>query len=149
PWSLPLPFGHESTARPLGPGRRTAILSPAFWTRENPMSATPTLERAVSRWQIVALALNNVVGSGVYLLPAAAAAAMGARSLWAVLAAGFAVLLVVLCFAEAASRFDRAGGAYLYTRVAFGDLVGFEVGWVTWLSSIAASAALSAGFAQA
>jgi amino acid transporter len=113
------------------------------------MSAAPTLERAVSRWQIVALALNNVVGSGVYLLPAAAAAAMGAASLWAVLAAGFAVLLVVLCFAEAGSHFDRAGGAYLYTRVAFGDLVGFEVGWVTWLSSIAASAALSAGFAQA
>jgi APA family basic amino acid/polyamine antiporter len=113
------------------------------------MSAAPTLERAVSRWQIVALALNNVVGSGVYLLPAAAAAAMGAASLWAVLAAGFAVLLVVLCFAEAASHFDRAGGAYLYTRVAFGDLVGFQVGWVTWLSSVAASAALSAGFAQA
>jgi amino acid transporter len=113
------------------------------------MSATPTLERAVSRWQIVALALNNVVGSGVYLLPAAAAAALGARSLWAVPAAGFAVLLVVLCFAEAASRFDRAGGAYLYTRVAFGDFVGFEVGWVTWLASLAASAALSAGFAQA
>lgn len=113
------------------------------------MSVAPTLERAVSRWQIVALSLNNVVGSGVYLLPAAAAAAMGAASLWAVLAAGLAVLLVVLCFAEAASHFDRAGGAYLYTRVAFGDFVGFQVGWVTWLSSVAASAALSAGFAQA
>ncbi|HZF09633.1 MAG TPA: amino acid permease [Thermoanaerobaculia bacterium] len=114
-----------------------------------PSPAAPTLERAVSRWQIVALALNNVVGGGVFLLPAAAAAVLGAGSLWAILGAGLAILLVVLCFAEAASRFDRAGGAYLYTRVAFGDLVGFEVGWITWLANVAASAALSAGFAQA
>src|SRR5437763_2316407 len=112
-------------------------------------AAAPTLERAVSRWQIVALALNNVVGGGVFLLPAAAAAVLGAGSLWAILGAGLAILLVVLCFAEAASRFDRAGGAYLYTRVAFGDLVGFEVGWITWLANVAASAALSASFAQA
>src|SRR4051812_34735780 len=112
-------------------------------------SAGPTLTRAVSRWQIVALALNDVVGSGVYLLPAAAALTLGAASLWAVVAAGVAVLLVVLCFAEAGSHFDRPGSAYLYARTAFGDLVGFEVGWMTWLARVASVASLSAGFAQA
>jgi amino acid transporter len=103
----------------------------------------------VSRWQIVAVALNGVVGSGVYLLPAAAAALLGAGSLWAVVLAGGVVLMVVLCFAEAASYFDEPGSAYLYAGHAFGPLVGFEVGWMSWLARVASVASLSVGFAQA
>jgi basic amino acid/polyamine antiporter, APA family len=107
------------------------------------------LLRAVSRWQVVALSVNDVIGSGVYLLPAAAAALLGPASLWAILAAGLCVLLIVLCFAEAASHFDEPGGGYVYTREAFGELVGFEVGWMTWVARVTVAASLSAGFAQA
>lgn len=85
----------------------------------------------------------------MYLLPAAAAALLGPASLWAVLLAGFAVLLLVLCFAEAGSHFDEPGSAYVYTREAFGDFVGFGVGWMTWLARIASVASLTNGFAQA
>lgn len=109
----------------------------------------PGLERVVSRWQIVGLSLNDVIGSGVYLLPAAAAAFLGPGSLWAVGLAGLAILLLVLCFAEAASYFDEPGSGYLYARTAFGRVVGFEVGWMTWLARIASVASLSVGFAQA
>jgi len=112
--------------------------------------ATPTsLKRAVTRWEIVGVSLNSVIGSGIYLLPAAAAAFLGPASLWAVALAGLVVLLLVLCFAEAGSRFDEPGGAYVYTREAFGPLVGFQVGWMTWLSRVASAAALWNGFAQA
>ncbi len=107
------------------------------------------LRRAITRWEIVALSLNDVIGSGVYLLPAAAAALLGAASLWAVVLAGFAVMMLVLCFAEAGSHFDEPGSAYVYTREAFGDFVGFEVGWMTWLARVASVASLSNGFAQA
>jgi basic amino acid/polyamine antiporter, APA family len=120
------------------------------------MSATPSatpdqpsLLRAVSRWQVVSLAANDVIGSGVYLLPATAALFLGAASPWAVLAAGGLVLMLVLCFAEAGSLFDRPGGAYVYTREAFGDFVGFEVGWMTWIARVTSTASLSAGFALA
>src|SRR5687767_7816517 len=113
------------------------------------VSQTPSLRRAVSRWEIVGLAVNDVIGSGVYLLPAAAAALLGPASLWAVLVTGGAVGLLVLCFAEAASHFDEPGGGYVYTREAFGNFVGFEVGWMTWLARIASVASLSNGFAQA
>src|SRR5688500_15327857 len=109
----------------------------------------PALRRVASRWEIVAFSINDVIGSGVYLLPAAAAAILGGASVWAVVLAGAAVALLVLCFAEASSYFDRAGGAYLYTRTAFGHLVGFEVGWMTWIARIASVASLSVGFAQA
>jgi basic amino acid/polyamine antiporter, APA family len=108
------------------------------------------LLRAVSRWQIVALSVNDVIGSGVYLiLPVAAAQLLGPASVWAILAAGFAVLLLVLCFAEASSLFDRPGGAIVYTREAFGDFVGFEVGWMTWIARISSIAGLSVFFARA
>ena len=113
------------------------------------MPAEPGLLRVVSRWQIVALALNDVIGSGIYLLPAAAALLLGPQSVWAVLVAGGAVCLVVLCFAEASSRFSEPGGAYLYAKEAFGDFIGFEVGWMTWLTRVASVGSLAAGFAQA
>ena len=116
---------------------------------EAQVSQEPSLRRAVSRWEIVGLAVNDVIGSGVYLLPAAAAALLGPASLWAVLLAGGAVALLVLCFAEASSHFDEPGGGYVYTREAFGAFVGFEVGWMTWLARIASVASLSNGFAQA
>lgn len=113
------------------------------------MTSSVRLERAVSRWQIVGIAINAVIGSGVYLVPAAAATLIGAASLWAVPLAGFAVLLLTLCFAEAGSHFDQPGGAYIYTREAFGDFVGFQVGWMTWLARIAGGAALWNGLVQA
>ena len=117
--------------------------------RAKPGAPQPGLVRAVSRWQIVGLAVNDVIGSGVYLLPAGAALLLGPASIWAVIVAGITVALLVLCFAEAASYFDETGGGYLYTREAFGEFIGFEVGWMTWLARIASVAALTAGFAQA
>ncbi len=105
--------------------------------------------RVVSRWEVVALSVNDVIGSGVYLLPAAAALLLGPASIWAMPLAGVCVLLIVLCFAEAASLFDRPGAAYVYTRAAFGEFVGFEVGWMTWLARVTTNASISAGFAQA
>ena len=107
------------------------------------------MRRAVSRWEIVGFSINDVIGSGVYLLPAGAAAILGFASVGAVALAGFAVLLLVLCFAEAASHFDRPGSAYVYTREAFGPLVGFEVGWMTWLARVSSISSLSVGFARA
>lgn len=118
-------------------------------TASAPESPGPGLLRAVSRWQLIGLAINDVVGSGIYLLPAAAAALLGAASVWAVLLAGVAMALMVLCFAEASSRFDQPGGAYLYTREAFGPLVGFEVGWMTWLARVTALASLANGLVLA
>lgn len=110
----------------------------------------PGVLRAVGRWQLVGLSVNDVIGSGIYLLPAAAAALLGPASLWAVLLAGVAVSLLVLCFAQAASFYDhKAGGSYLYAREAFGPLVGFEVGWMLLLTRISSAAALSNGLAAA
>lgn len=107
------------------------------------------LVRAVSRRQLIGLAINDVVGSGVYLLPAATALLLGPGSVLVVLLAGVAVALLVLCFAAASSYFDEPGGAYVYTREAFGPFVGFEVGFMTWLARIASIASLANAFVLA
>lgn len=112
-------------------------------------SSEPKMVRAVSRWELVGIAFNDVIGSGIYLLPAAAAALLGVMSIGAIIIAGIAVTLLVLCFAEASSYFDEPGGGYIYTREAFGDFIGFEVGWMTWIARVSSVAALSAGFALA
>ncbi|NIJ67629.1 amino acid permease [Xanthomonas sp. 60] len=109
----------------------------------------PSLQRAVSRWQIVGLSINDVVGSGIYLLPAATVMLLGPFSLWGVVAAGVVVALLVLCYAQAASYFDEPGGSYLYAREAFGRFAGFEIGWMIWLTRISSAAALSNALADA
>ncbi|MGN7917617.1 amino acid permease [Lysobacter antibioticus] len=114
-----------------------------------PDDGRPGTVRAVSRWQIVGLSINDVIGSGIYLLPATAAALLGPASLWAVLLAGFAVALLVLCYAQAASYFDQPGGGYLYAREAFGPFAGFEVGWMLLVTRISTAASLSNGLAEA
>ena len=116
---------------------------------ESTGAGQPPVLRVVGRWQLVGLSVNDVIGSGIYLLPAAAAALLGPSSLWAVLLAGAAVSLLVLCYARAASYFDQAGGSYLYAREAFGRFAGFEVGWMLLLTRVASAAALSNGLADA
>ncbi|WP_058835535.1 APC family permease [Luteimonas abyssi] len=114
-----------------------------------PNTPEPGLLRAVGRWQILGLSINDVVGSGIYLLPAVAFGLLGPFSVWAILLAGGLVSLLVLCYAKAASYFERQGGSYLYAREAFGPFVGFQVGWTIWLTRISVAASLSNGLADA
>jgi APA family basic amino acid/polyamine antiporter len=99
------------------------------------------LIRAIGRWSLVALVVNLIIGSGVFGLPSVVAGLLGRASVLAVLLAGAAIAIVMACFAEVASQFTDPGGPYLYVRVAFGRLLGIQVGWLTWLVRIAACAA--------
>jgi amino acid transporter len=107
---------------------------------------SPQLVRAVGLFGLTAISLNGVIGSGIFVLPATVAALMGAASPVAYVIAAVATTLIVLCFAEAGSLFERTGGPYLYAREAFGSFIGFEVGWVFLLTRLAAGAAISNAF---
>src|SRR5436305_10021439 len=106
---------------------------------------TEKLVRAVGFWGLVAMCINAVVGSGVFLLPTESYKLLGPFSLWAPLLFAIPVFILVLCFAEAASHFTEPGGAYLYARTAFGDFVGFETGWMNWIARLTSLASLSNG----
>ena len=101
--------------------------------------ARPALRRALGRWDLTAIGVNQVIGGAVFALPAAVAANTGTWSPWLVAATGGLSLLIALCFAEMASRFEGTGGPYLYTRAAFGRFAAFEVGWLMWFTRAARS----------
>src|SRR6185369_10921088 len=122
------------------------------------------LVRAVGFGGLVAMCINAVVGSGVFLLPSESYKLLGPFSLCAPLLFAIPVFILVLNFAEAASHFSEPGGAYLYVRTAVGnlfgggtgclntglrvggDLVAFETGWMNWIARVTSLASLSNGF---
>ena len=108
-----------------------------------------TLKRALGRWDLTALGVNQVIGGAIFLWPAQVAAQVGAWSPVGFVLIGLLSLSVALCFAELSSRFDSTGGPYLYTRAAFGDFVGFEIGWMQWFSRATSQASIMAATAVA
>lgn len=97
--------------------------------------------RAIGRLSLAALMINIMVGSGIFGLPSKVASLTGRQSPIAFLIAAAGIAVIAACLAEVASRFRESGGPYLYTRVAFGRLIGLQTGWLNWLSRLASSAA--------
>jgi basic amino acid/polyamine antiporter, APA family len=110
---------------------------------------TPSLRRALGKWDLTAIGINQVIGSAIFLLPADVAVRVGNWGPIAFLGVGLLSLSIALCFAEAGSRFDRTGGPYLPARAAFGRFVGFEVGWMMWFSRVTSHASVVNGLTLA
>ena len=109
--------------------------------RLEPSRTQPELLRAIGRWSMVALALNSILGAGIFGLPSTLAGLLGRASPVAVLLAGAGMCVIVACYAEVASQFTETGGTYLYLRYTFGRLVGLEVGWMSLLARLTGCAA--------
>jgi amino acid transporter len=104
-------------------------------------AGAPTLLRAMGRWTLAALVVNSIVGSGIFALPAAIGRLVGPAAPWAWLVGAAGNGLIMLCFAEVASRFRDAGGAYLYARAALPRVLAIQVGWLAFLTRLSAAAA--------
>jgi len=87
------------------------------------------------------LAINQIVGSGIFGLPGLAAELLGPAAILAYLIVAVLMLLVGLCFAEVGSRVASAGGLYAYAHAAFGPVVGGIAGTLIWAASSAVSSA--------
>src|SRR5919202_5012815 len=104
------------------------------------------LVRALGVRALAANTINIVIGGGIFVLPALAAAEMRSRAPLAYLVCGLAMGLVVLCFAEAGSRVSLTGGPYAYVEVAFGPFAGFLTGALIWSVTSFAGAAVASAF---
>lgn len=116
-----------------------------------PMHHVQTIKKShkMGFWTILLFGINGIIGSGIFLLPNEGMKLFGPASL---LVLGFDALLILtigLCFAEDASLFKETGGPYVYAKAAFGNFVGYEVGFVTWAIRIIAEGTLYVGFATA
>ncbi|HEY6233249.1 MAG TPA: amino acid permease [Pyrinomonadaceae bacterium] len=104
-------------------------------------ATTEGLVRGIRRWDLVAIAINGIIGAGIFGLPSQVFSLIGAYSLIAFVVCAIVVTLFILCFAEVGSRFNETGGPYLYAREAFGPTIAFEIGWLIWLARLTAFAA--------
>jgi basic amino acid/polyamine antiporter, APA family len=109
----------------------------------------PALRRVLGRWDLTAIGINQVIGGAIFLVPAQIFLHLGAWSPFAIVGVGLCSILVALCFAESGSRFESTGGAYLYTREAFGRFVGLEVAWMQWFTRVTSLASVANGIVMA
>lgn len=97
----------------------------------------PGLKREISGAQMLWVSVASIVGSGWLFSSLFAAQLAGPASMvsWLIGAAGVACIAFVL--AELASMFHTAGGTARYPHYAFGGVVGFSMGWCSWLTGVA------------
>ncbi len=107
--------------------------------------STTRPKKALGLWMATALVAGNMIGSGVFLLPASLAPYGGISIVgWLATAAGS--LLLALVFARLSRIFPRIGGPYAYARMGFGDFVGFEMAWGYWIAVWAGNASIAVAF---
>ena len=90
----------------------------------------------------LAMVFGGTVGVGILRLPGTLAGALGDSHLivlfW--ILGGVYALLGAVAVAELAAMLPQAGGFYVYARRAFGNGVGFVVGWGDWFNQVASLA---------
>ncbi|CAD5110356.1 Arginine/agmatine antiporter [Pseudomonas carbonaria] len=93
-------------------------------------------------WTCTALVVGNMVGSGVFLLPATLAA-FGGLSLFGWLVSSVGAVILALTFARLSRLNPGAGGPYAYTRDGFGSFAGYLCAWTYWKAAWIGNAAIA------
>jgi amino acid transporter len=116
--------------------------SPGSDDRQAPSRADEKrLKRDISRLGFAAMSLNGIIGAGIFGLPAVAAARAGDFGPWMFVICGLLTLTIVLSFARASSLVRETGGVIVYASNAFGPFIGFQTGWLSFLSRVTSAAA--------
>lgn len=115
-------------------------------------ASVPQLRRVLTHWDVAALAVGIIIGSGIFAVPPSIARSLDTfgsmLSVWVL--GGILALAGALCYAELAAMFPRAGGAFVFLHETYGPLVSFCYGWsallITYPASIAAIAMVFANY---
>ena len=121
---------------------------PAAVSTGSPAStaAPPALDRRLGPLDGAAIVVSNVIGGGIFLVPAFVAQSVPHP--WAMVAVwvtgGALAFAGAMAYAELAALRPRAGGEYVYLREAFGPLAAFLTGWTSFVAGFAGAIAASA-----
>jgi APA family basic amino acid/polyamine antiporter len=105
-----------------------------------------SLERTLGPVQLTLLGVGAIIGTGIFVLTAAAAQKAGPGMMWSFVIAGFVCAVAALCYSELASMVPVSGSAYTYTYAVVGELLAWMVGWALILEYAVAASAVSAGW---
>lgn len=96
-------------------------------------------------WTASSLVIGNMIGAGIFYLPASLAS-FGTISILGWLVTTIGALCLAYVFAKLSLVFPKSGGPYTHSHTAFGDLVGFMMGWGYWTMTWTSNAAISLAF---
>jgi amino acid transporter len=134
----------------LPSGQRSKSEDRAGLPRGELASGHAGLPRQLGGWSALAVLVSMIIGSGIFRVPRAVAAATGsvAGVMFCWVLGGVIALCGVLSVAELSTMFPRAGGMYVYLREAYGGLTAFLLGWTDLVALPAAIAAVALVFAN-
>jgi APA family basic amino acid/polyamine antiporter len=104
------------------------------------------LHRSLGPIQLTLLGVGAVIGTGIFVLTAAAAQKAGPGMMWSFMIAGAVCAMAALCYSELASMVPVSGSAYTYTYAVVGELLAWMVGWALILEYAVAASAVSVGW---
>ena len=100
-------------------------------------------------WTSTSLVVGSMIGSGVFLVPAAMAS-FGSISLLGWLFSAIGAFFIARVFSRLSEMVPKSvGGPYAYTHYGFGDFAGFMIAWGYYISIITANAAITISFVSA
>ena len=107
----------------------------------------PRLKRTLGAYDLVALGIGAIIGSGIFVITGEAAAVhAGPAVVLSFLGAGLVATFAALCYSEMASMIPVSGSAYTYTYATMGELVAWIIGWDLILEYLIGAAAVSVGW---
>ena len=111
-------------------------------------SAHAPLKRDLGLPTATAMVVGNMIGSGVFLLPAslAAVALVSGSSSCSPGCLPASARCSSRCVRDAGTGYPRTGGPYAYAHRAFGDFVGFQTAWGYWIAAWVGNAAIAIAF---
>jgi APA family basic amino acid/polyamine antiporter len=105
-----------------------------------------SLHRSLGPIQLTLLGIGAIIGTGIFVLTAAAAQKAGPGMMWSFVIAGAVCAVAALCYSELASMAPVSGSAYTYTYAVMGELLAWCVGWALILEYAVAASAVSVGW---
>ncbi len=105
-----------------------------------------SLHRSLGPIQLTLLGIGAVIGTGIFVLTAAAAQKAGPAMMWSFVIAGVICAVAALCYSELAAMAPVSGSAYTYTYAVAGELLAWMVGWALILEYAVAASAVSVGW---
>ena len=123
----------------------------SFW-RIKPLDAIiataekKSLHRSLGPVQLTLLGIGAVIGTGIFVLTAAAAQKAGPGMMVSFIIAGLVCAVAALCYSELASMVPVAGSAYTYSYAVMGELMAWLVGWALILEYALGASAVAVGW---
>ncbi|HOV96068.1 MAG TPA: amino acid permease [Thermomonas sp.] len=105
-----------------------------------------SLHRQLGALQLTLLGVGAIIGTGIFVLTAAAAQKAGPGMMWSFVIAGLVCAVAALCYSEIASMVPVSGSAYTYTYAVMGEVLAWMVGWALILEYAVAASAVSVGW---